>query len=273
MAVHSNGTGTGWEEAAPDIDQPLGLSWRELQDLRKGVRKRINKEHKAFGDVTVGGEHLPAGCRILGIVDSTADMTKGAGDASYDVTDGKFIGRGLIYDQTNNVFWCWTNSDGTTSANPYQILQHPDRAWAGGDVTWTGGHEFDASVDITGNVAIDGDLTVDGNLVVDGTAIAFGGTAGIGLFYDPTAYTGGESVTLPNGLILKQGVKAYSASSTLTVTFGSAFPTAVLSEQVSLAHSSAGTIGPVISNVTTAALEIKTTSGAGTNVHWLVIGR
>jgi cytoskeletal protein CcmA (bactofilin family) len=47
------------------------------------------------------------------------------------------------------------------------VKLHPDLQWAGQDVTWAGAHEFDASVDITGNVGMDGDLTVDGKLAVD----------------------------------------------------------------------------------------------------------
>lgn len=162
--VHPSGDGSGWSNVeAVDVDQPHGLDYRYSQHIAKGVRKRINKEHEAFGDSTAGGEHLAGGCRILGIVESTADLTTGAGDASIDITEGKFIGRGMVYDQTNNVLWCWTNSDGTTAANPYQLLIHPDRAWAGGDVTWAGAHEFDSSVDFTGKVNIDGTLDVAGN--------------------------------------------------------------------------------------------------------------
>ncbi len=50
------------------------------------------------------------------------------------------------------------------------LLLHPDKQWAGGDVTWQGAHEFDASVDISGNVGMDGDLTIDGKIAVDSSA-------------------------------------------------------------------------------------------------------
>jgi len=271
--VHSSGTGEGWDEAAPDIGQPHGLDFRELQDVRKGVRKRIAKEHKTFGDVTAGGDHLPGGCRILGIVENTSDLSKGYGDADYDVTDGKFIGRGLIYDQSNNCFWCATNSDGTTSGDPYRLRLHPDRAWAGGDVTWAGAHEFDASVDISGNTAIDGDVSIDGELIVDGTASAFGGTAGIGLFYDPTAYAGGESITLPNGLILKQGNEAWQVSATITINFAVAFPTAATRAFVTVMYSAASTTTEVIvSALSTTTLTLKTPNATATSINWFVIG-
>jgi len=46
--------------------------------------------------------------------------------------------------------------------------------------------------------------------------------------FSPTSFTGGESCTLPNGMIIKMGYKARSAQST-TVTFGTAFPTGIVS--------------------------------------------
>ena len=48
--------------------------------------------------------------------------------------------------------------------------------------------------------------------------------------FTPSSYSGGESVTLPNGLIMKMGLTAsVSADSSLAVSFGSAFPNAVIS--------------------------------------------
>lgn len=46
--------------------------------------------------------------------------------------------------------------------------------------------------------------------------------------WSPTAYAGGESVTFPNGLIFKHGIKARTGTLT-TITFGTAFPTGVVS--------------------------------------------
>jgi len=36
-----------------DVDQPLGLSYRQMNHIAIGVRKRMNKEHVAFADATV----------------------------------------------------------------------------------------------------------------------------------------------------------------------------------------------------------------------------
>ena len=311
MGVHATGAGSGWDEASPDVDQPHGLDYREEQDIRKGVRKRVCKEHVTFADATVGGEHKPGGCAVLGM-DITTDCTDGV------AADGTYVGHGLVWSlsDTSNygVLFCATG-DGTAPTGDWTVLRmHPDLQWGGADVTWAGAHEFDASVDISGNVALDGDLTVDGafalggnakivgdcsvdstftvgadaafhddvsidgDLVVDGTVIfdqtniQFGEGVGIGLFYDPTTYIGGESITLGNGLIIKSGSLAYQASQTLDVSFGVAF-NAVLSAFLSMKHSAAGAFPPVIYTYVTTGLQIKTSSGAGTTLYWLAIGR
>ena len=116
--VHPDGTGTGWSNVeAVDVDQPHGLDYRYSQHIAKGVRKRINKEHKAFADSTAGGEHKPGGCAILDIVDQTIDIS---------IDDDTYKGRNLLYDQTGSSLWCFTNVDGTASTpDGYRLMWGP----------------------------------------------------------------------------------------------------------------------------------------------------
>jgi len=162
MSVHSDGTGTGWDTLeALDVDQPHGLDYRESYHLAKAVRKRINKEHVAFGDTTAGGEHKPGGAAIMDIVDASTDIS---------ATDGTYIGYDLIYDQTNSCFWCFT-ADGTAAAadDAYSIMLGPKSICLGADFTWDGAHLFDASCDFS-DVAVTGDFTLAGKFAVDGSA-------------------------------------------------------------------------------------------------------
>ena len=46
--------------------------------------------------------------------------------------------------------------------------------------------------------------------------------------FTPSTYIGGESVTLPNGLIMKFGTITVGTNATATVTFGNAFPNSCL---------------------------------------------
>ena len=55
-------------------------------------------------------------------------------------------------------------------------------------------------------------------------------TAGPTVGFTPTSYTGGESVTFPNGLIMKWGIVSHSSSGG-TITFAEAFPNAVINIQ------------------------------------------
>ncbi|HIJ71127.1 MAG TPA: hypothetical protein HPP87_07165 [Planctomycetes bacterium] len=269
MGVHLDGNGSTWTGIESlDVDEPIGLSYRQLNHLSIAVRKRIGFEHVTFADSTVGGKHLPGGARILGIVENTTDLSKGYGDASYDITTGKFMGRGLVYDQTNNALWCATG-DGTVSDDPYLITLHPDRIWNGGDVTWAGAHEFDGTVDFTSHVNIDGTLQTD-SLVVDGTEVDLGGTAGISLFFDPTVYAGGESSTRPDGMIIKHGTLTV-ASNPDDVSFAVAFPNSLEGLAVAPEHST----NPQY-YLTASGKTGFTGIGAAaqpTKVHWVAIGR
>jgi len=56
------GDGLSLNEDRPDIDQPHGYDYRELQHIKKGMRIRLEKEHNcAAATMAVnssGGEHL-----------------------------------------------------------------------------------------------------------------------------------------------------------------------------------------------------------------------
>jgi len=167
MSIHPDGTGTGWTNVeAVDVNQPHGKDYLYSQHIAKGVRKRMNQEHSTFADATVGGIHTPGGCAVLGM-EITDDCTAPV------VGDGTYRGHGLLWSlskDTSNfgVLWCSTKAAGSSTTGDWTVLKmHPDLQWSGQDVTWAGAHEFDASVDISGNVAMDGDLTIDGVLKVD----------------------------------------------------------------------------------------------------------
>ena len=167
MSVHPNGSGTGWTNVeSVDVDQPHGKDYLYCQHIAKGIRKRMNAEHAAFADATVGGIHKPGGCAVLGIEDGTATV----------IADGTVVGHGIIWDNTE-ALWCCTAAAGASTTGDWTILQmNPNTQWKGGDVTWAGNHQFDASVDFS-DVDITGSLLVDSSAdfshaFFDGTVIA-----------------------------------------------------------------------------------------------------
>lgn len=87
--------------------------------------------------------------------------------------------------------------------------------------------------------------------------------------FTPTSYTSEESVTLPNGLILKFGRQGVSGT-TAAITFGAAFGT-IISAQ---ATSEKGTdlTGASIDNMQTDHIDVIFTNGA-THINWFALGK
>jgi len=95
--------------------------------------------------------------------------------------------------------------------------------------------------------------------------------------FTPSTYAGEESVTLPNGLIMKWGVVENSPSGNTginIVTFGTAFPSAIVNAQVSWSTTNTGFTNPVYikgGSVSTTGLTINNLSGTA-DVYWQAIG-
>jgi len=92
----------------------------------------------------------------------------------------------------------------------------------------------------------------------------------------PTSYTGGESVTLPNGLIMKMGISAsVGADSSLTVEFGTDFNAAPITVQLTkfrgLATNGAGEL--TADNITASEFTIRNGLDTAGQVYWFAIGR
>ena len=164
MGVHPSGDGVAWDSLeAVDVDQPHGLDYQYAQHLSKAVRKRINKEHEAFGDTTAGGEHSPGKCGVCLVCDDTADFT-----AFVDATTAPLGCFAYCISHAN--LWCMTGTASGGSPDVTVIKLGPQSFCLGDDYTWTGAHEFDGSVDISGNVTIEGDLSLEGTLLLDSSA-------------------------------------------------------------------------------------------------------
>lgn len=306
MGTHPVGDGVSWDDIeAIDADQPHGLDQRAITHLAKAVRKRNDKEHKAFGDTTAGGEHDPGKCGVCLVCDDTADFT-----AFVDATTAPLGCIAYCISYAN--LWCMTKTASGGAPDVTVMKLGPQSFCLGADYTWTGGHEFDGSVDFSGTVNYDsscdmsdvyisGDLTIKGDLKVatdfsltgdgavdgtfnfgdgaafaaevsidgvfkaDNTAFEVGGAAGIGLFYDPTSYGGGETTTFPNGLIIKSGQAVEGA-----VAFGTAFPNAIVAV-VATIISSTETHTTTVHASSVNGFTLATNPAAATS-HWIAIG-
>jgi hypothetical protein len=266
----------------------------------------MEQEHSSFADNTIGGIHTPGGAAILGIEDGTFTI----------VADGTLKGHGIVWDNSSRLY-CSTAVAGASTTGDWTLIKlHPDKQWGGQDVTWTGSHEFDGSVDISGPLTLDGaidcsviivdgsvdisgaldcsvlgvdgsadfsdagfggDVTVSGLLKVDGTATEFGGTAGIGLFYDPTTPTGASdatetSVIVGNGLTFKFGRTAYVGNDT-DISFAVPFPTACF-QVICGNNDNADSVGTAtaVNNVAVGGFEAHNNTAGLDGYRWLAIG-
>ena len=91
--------------------------------------------------------------------------------------------------------------------------------------------------------------------------------------FTPSTYAGQESVTLPNGLIMKFGTVTATLNAVTTVAFVSDF-TDTVNAQLTIEENSSSDRFPVkINSLSVSALDIRNTSGINLTVHWMVIGR
>ena len=91
----------------------------------------------------------------------------------------------------------------------------------------------------------------------------------------PASYAGGESVTLPNGLIMKMGLSSsVSADGSLAVSFGASFPNAVISlvitKKVGLQAGGNGEL--TASNVSTSGFTINNGQDSASPVYFQAVG-
>lgn len=90
--------------------------------------------------------------------------------------------------------------------------------------------------------------------------------------FNPLAYTGGESITFPNGLIIKHGYKVRVADST-TITFGAAFPTSCVSfTAMPYGANKNHPANHVMSAISASAVTLLTEANDFTGWYWQAMG-
>ena len=98
-------------------------------------------------------------------------------------------------------------------------------------------------------------------------------TAGPTVGFTPTSYTGGETTTFPNGLIMKFGTVTVSANTTTTVDFGENF-TAAVSAQITIEeNNTTDRFALKVESLSISALTIRNSTTFSGTAHWLAFGR
>ena len=92
--------------------------------------------------------------------------------------------------------------------------------------------------------------------------------------FTPSTYAGEESVTLPNGLIMKWGKKNCIADGNTAVSFGTGFPTACVNVQCTHNSSISTTsdAGVAAISVSQGGFDIRNGGGSAGDIFWQAIG-
>ncbi len=89
--------------------------------------------------------------------------------------------------------------------------------------------------------------------------------------FTPTSYAGEESITFPNGLIFKQGHVA-DAGATTTITYAAAFPTAIISANITPMNSVTQNHTSMMVSKTITAITIKDAGTYNAGYDWQAWG-
>lgn len=91
--------------------------------------------------------------------------------------------------------------------------------------------------------------------------------------FNPTSYSGGESVTLPNGLIIKMGSITAIQRAATTVTFASAFPSGFVSGSAVHNEDTNNDRNPLkLANAGASSMQIRNTNGTDLSAYWVAYG-
>ena len=93
--------------------------------------------------------------------------------------------------------------------------------------------------------------------------------------FTPSTYIGGESVTLPNGLIMKFGTVSAAGNTTTTVTFDTNLDvfSGTVNAQLTPKHPGTGDLFSVkVESLSNTTLVLRNTQGTVPEVYWQVIG-
>jgi uncharacterized protein (AIM24 family) len=92
--------------------------------------------------------------------------------------------------------------------------------------------------------------------------------------FTPSTYAGGESVTLPNGLIMKFGSQSVPGDSTATVSFATSFPGGIVQVQLTIktAISLSSDAGVTATSQTVSGFTIQNGASFTETISWMAIG-
>ena len=226
------------------------------------------------------GEQITA-TKLDNLVDN-ATFASGAVDNTSTALDSSSPQKIIVKDSGITTSKLADSSSKTTGVT-FAKMQHISTAQVLGRVSASEGDVEEVGVVIGGSgdagLLFDNDDMLDNSDTAGGSATRGATQQSIKAYVDggggftPASYAGGESVTLPNGLIMKFGTVTTSSNSNTAVNFSVGF-TAAISAQVSLLDDTNNDRAPIkIASLDANTLSIRNSMNASFDVHWLAFGR
>lgn len=235
-----------WNVALPADHTQIKSLPEAIRDAESSTKIIISKEHVPPTTSQAGGQHLKGSCRVY--LDSTLPSTdpEGNGLATSDTSDS---GRIAIVTGSSNCLKVYIATSAGISTGFQTVLcervklaetMYGNSKVIEGIATGTqSGQAIHVGQLDTGYFAGISTGTIQSKLQIKtlSTGLATSGNALlVSPYYSPGTYANGESVTLPNGLIMKFGYDTTSGATSKAISFATAFPTALKNVQVSVLH-------------------------------------
>ena len=256
-----------WDLAVPPNTELVSDLPAEHRQMKTDTKAVMEKEHATLGTGNSGGEHKQGSARAFFQDTAPATQVDGTAFAAEDL-GSLWIDSNASPDNQFNILTATTPTWTPISTEIIAVLLASNRQFAG-------------------NIIVDGTLTSTGvATLADASELATSGAPAadaqlankkyVDDQWTPTAYTGGETTTLGNGLIMKFGDKLVAANTLVEVTYGTAFPTACLfsvasykSTALDLDQNAASTPK---SGSEDSILQIANGHGAELTITWIAIG-
>lgn len=282
--------GQNWDVAKPDDHLKVSLIPQKIRDLKSSVKTIIQKEHVALSTDNIGGQHLKGSARVYMASDAptvdpegdslSADTADTGDDGRIAVATGVGTNTMKVYMATSAGISTGWNAVRVAHAGTSERVRLANNAYI--DALHATGAETFVSVIklnaddvpevlvgavLSADTAPAEDVSIANKKYVDAAPKA---QAKVDTVAGATFGAASESVTLPNGLVMKTGNETRTGTST-PVSFGDNFPTAILTVIVTGVHTSGLSEAPVVASKSTSGFTIKSGTNAA-SFDWIAIG-
>jgi hypothetical protein len=125
----NDGTGTLWDDTDPADGALVSDGAKQIRDIRKGVKIRVDKEHEAYGTASAGGEHKAGSAKVYYGGAAPANRPDGAtalgaGDAGRLWIDGTIV---KVWSGA-----AWVAATGVVAGLATAVLKHERPQGSGG---------------------------------------------------------------------------------------------------------------------------------------------